>query len=82
MALTLEDIKTFAEKCFSNSRGSHDWEHSRRVYNLCMHIGQAEGADMEVLKIATYLHDVGRAYQDESKGALCHAEKGAEMANE
>jgi uncharacterized protein len=47
-----------------------------------MHIGQAEGADMEVLKIATYLHDVGRAYQDESKGALCHAEKGAEMANE
>jgi uncharacterized protein len=82
MALTIEDIKAFAEKCFSNSRGSHDWEHSLRVYNLCMHIGQAEGADMEVLKIAAYLHDVGRSHQDESKGTICHAEKGAEIATE
>jgi len=82
MKLTIEDIKAFAEKCFSNSQGSHDWEHSRRVYNLCMHIGQAEGADMEVLKIAAYLHDVGRSHQDESKGTICHAEKGAEIATE
>jgi uncharacterized protein len=82
MALTIEYIKAFAEKCFSNSRGSHDWEHSLRVYNLCMHIGQAEGADMEVLKIAAYLHDVGRPHQDESRGTICHAEKGAEIATE
>ncbi|KPK30199.1 MAG: phosphohydrolase [Nitrospira bacterium SG8_3] len=82
MALTIEDIKAFAEKCCSNSLGSHDWEHSLRVYNLCMHIGQAEGADMEVLKIAAYLHDVGRSHQDESKGTICHAEKGAEIATE
>ena len=82
MTLTIEDIKVFAEKCFSNSRGSHDWEHSRRVYNLCMHVGRAEGADMEVLKIAAYLHDVGRSHQDESRGTLCHAEKGAEIASE
>lgn len=82
MNTTIEDIKAFAEKCFSNSRGSHDWEHSRRVYNLCMHIGQIEGADMEVLKIAAYLHDVGRSLQDESKGTICHAEKGTEMATE
>jgi uncharacterized protein len=82
MALTIEDIKAYAEKCFSNSRGSHDWEHSRRVYNLCMHIGQAEGADMEVLEIAAYLHDVGRSHQDESRGTLCHAEKGAQIATE
>ena len=80
MALTIDDIKSFAEKCFSNSRGSHDWEHSLRVYSLCMHIGQVEGADMDVLKIAAYLHDVGRSHQDESKGTICHAEKGAEMA--
>jgi uncharacterized protein len=47
-----------------------------------MHIGQAEGADMEVLKIAAYLHDVGRPHQDESRGTICHAEKGAEIATE
>jgi uncharacterized protein len=73
MAMTIEGIKAFAKECFSNSRGSHDWEHSLRVYSLCMHVGQVEGADMDVLKIAAYLHDVGRSHQDESKGTICHA---------
>ena len=77
----MEKIKAFAEKCFSNTRGSHDWEHTRRVYNLCMHIGKVEGADLEVLKIAAYLHDVGRSYQDELKGTICHAEKGYKIAS-
>ena len=81
MGLTIDDIKAFAMKCFTNSRGSHDWEHTERVYNLCMHIGEVEGAHMEVLKIAAYLHDVGRLYQDESNGTICHAEKGVEMAS-
>jgi len=45
-----------------------------------MHIGQVEGADMGVLEISAYLHDVGRSFQDESKGTICHAEKGAEIA--
>lgn len=80
MDLTIKDIKAFSMKSLSNSLGSHDWEHTHRVYNLCMHIGKVEGADMEVLKIAAYLHDVGRPYQDESKGSICHAEKGAELA--
>ena len=80
MRSTIEDIKAFAVSCFSRAQGSHDWDHTRRVYNLCMHIGEVEGADMEVLKIAAYLHDVGRPYQDESKGTICHAEKGAQMA--
>jgi uncharacterized protein len=80
MKSTIEDIRTFAMKCFSKATGSHDWDHTQRVYNLCMHIGEVEGADMEVLKIAAYLHDVGRPYQDESKGTICHGEKGADMA--
>lgn len=80
MKSTFEDIKTFAMKCFAKATGSHDWDHTQRVYNLCMHIGEVEGADMEVLKIAAYLHDVGRPYQDESKGTICHGEKGADMA--
>jgi uncharacterized protein len=67
-------------KCFPNASGSHAWDHTQRVYNLCMHIARIEGADIEVLEIAAYLHDVGRSYQDESQGNICHAEKGAEMA--
>ena len=81
MNITIEEIKAFAMKCLSNSRGSHDWEHTCRVYNLCLKIGQVEGADMEVLKIAASLHDVGRPDQDESKGHICHAEKGEEIAS-
>jgi uncharacterized protein len=82
MKATIEDIKAFAVRRFSAARGSHDWDHTQRVYNLCMHIGKAEGADLEVLQVAAYLHDVGRSYEDESKGEICHAEKGAEIARE
>jgi len=80
MRSTIDDIKAFAQKCFSKAPDSHAWDHTQRVYNLCMHIGHVEMADMEVLKIAAYLHDVGRPFQDQSKGTICHAEKGAEMA--
>jgi uncharacterized protein len=80
MALTLDDIIEYAKTSFAAARGSHDWDHTERVYRLCMHIGRAEGADLEVLAVAAFLHDVGRSHEDESKGTICHAEKGAEIA--
>jgi uncharacterized protein len=80
--ITVDEIRGFAVSCFSNARGSHDWDHTQRVHNLCMHIGQVEGADLEVLEVAAYLHDIGRSYEDESKGGVCHGQKGAEMARE
>jgi len=73
-------VKDKAEKLFDGARGSHDWEHTLRVYGLCERIGPAEKADMDVLRVAAYLHDIGRADQDSTSGAVCHAEKGAEMA--
>lgn len=66
----------------SCSKGSHDWYHTRRVYDLCMKIGRVEGADLNVLGIAAYLHDIGRPFQDRTRGKICHAEKGAELAGE
>jgi uncharacterized protein len=80
MALTLDDVIEYAKTSFAAARGSHDWDHTERVYRLCMHIGRAEGADSEVLAVAAFLHDVGRSYEDESKGTICHAAKGAEIA--
>jgi uncharacterized protein len=82
MMRTLEDIVHYAMTCFVNAPGSHDWEHTRRVRNLCRHIGTVEGADLEVLEIAAYLHDIGRAGEQPAKGTRCHAEKGAQMAGE
>ena len=76
----VENIKLLAKKLFEGANGSHDWDHTMRVSMLSKHIGAAEGSDMDVLLIATYLHDIGRCYQDASCGAVCHAEKGAQMA--
>lgn len=73
-------IKSLAKNMFHGARGSHDWDHTLRVCNLCKRIGEAEGADMVVLLIAGYLHDIGRCCQDASNGAVCHAEKGVQMA--
>ncbi len=76
----LDIVKDFAQKHFQTARGSHNWDHTLRVYQLCERIGMAEGADMKVLLSAAYLHDIGRSQQDESNGAVCHAEIGALMA--
>ncbi len=73
-------VKEQAEKLFDGAKGSHDWEHTLRVCSLCERIGPAEKADMDVLRVAAYLHDIGRSGQDSALGAVCHAEKGAEMA--
>ena len=76
----LKNIEAYAKKLLDGARGSHDWEHTLRVFKLCERIGAAEGADMSVVRVAAYLHDIGRGYQDASNGAICHAEKGAKMA--
>jgi uncharacterized protein len=78
--LTLDDIELFSKDSLASARGSHGWDHTKRVYNLCMRLADVEGADKEILAIAAFLHDVGRSYQDESKGAICHAKKGSEIA--
>jgi uncharacterized protein len=76
----INHVKQIAETYFKSARGSHDWEHTSRVGRLCERIGVAENVDMQVLLIAAYLHDIGRKDQDATNGALCHAEKGAQMA--
>ncbi|MBW1866411.1 MAG: HD domain-containing protein [Deltaproteobacteria bacterium] len=73
-------IRKIAENLFGNTHGSHDWEHTLRVVRLCERIGSGEGADMQVLRIAAYLHDIGRCEQDSSNGTICHAHLGAQMA--
>lgn len=74
--------REIAEGFFLGARRSHDWEHTLRVARLCQRIGPAEGADMEVLMTAAYLHDIGRQAEDETGGRVCHAREGARMAVE
>lgn len=76
-----EKIKKEAKKYFAGSKGSHDWEHTERVLNLCLHIGKKEKADLDILKISAILHDIGREIQDRKGGKMCHAKLGAKMAD-
>ncbi len=74
------DIQTIAQKLFTGARASHDWDHTLRVLRLCEHIGSEERADMDVLRVAAVLHDIGRPHQDACLGSLCHAVHGAILA--
>ncbi len=74
------DIQTIAQKLFTGARASHDWDHTLRVLRLCEHIGSEERADMDVLRVAAVLHDIGRPHQDACLGSLCHAVHGAMLA--
>ena len=75
-------IRTVGKRYFENAPSSHDWLHVLRVLKMCMTIGEKEGADLRVLKLASLLHDIARQEEDESHGQVCHAKKGAELAEE
>jgi len=76
----VESIRIQARQLFLEAAGSHDWDHTRRVAALCDGIGRVEKADLTVLRLAAYMHDIGRCHQDRSSGAQCHAKEGARMA--
>ena len=76
----LEAVRQEAKSFHRSARGSHDWDHTERVYRLCLRIGRKERADLDVLRLAALLHDIGREEEDRSNGRTCHAEKGAILA--
>lgn len=60
--------------------GSHGFDHTVRVLNLCMVIGESEPANMDILIPAALFHDIARPQEEES--GIPHEEKGAEIAGE
>ena len=76
----IEEVKEKAKEFFVSASGCHDWSHVERVYNLALRIAKKEKADINVIKLAAYLHDVGRREEMQSKGKICHVEKGVELA--
>ena len=76
----IDEIKEKAKAFFAGASGCHDWSHVERVYNLALRIAKEEKADINVIKIASYLHDIGRKEEMQSKGKIDHAKKGVELA--
>lgn len=75
----LTEIKEVASKYFSDISPSHDWLHVKRVASLAETIQNEEGGDLETLMLSIYLHDIGRAKEDNGE-IECHAEWGAKEA--
>ena len=76
-----QDLAEEASRYFNEISPSHDWLHVKRVYRLAERIAGEEGADLEVVRRAVLLHDIGR--QKEDNGEINdHAEWGARKAEE
>ena len=73
---TLLEIRAISRRLLPDT-GAHDFQHAERVAKLCERIGKTENANLFVLEIAAYLHDITRAEEDACKGKICHAETGA-----
>jgi len=74
----IERTREFARSFFERE-GTHGFSHVERVFNLCLHIGKAEGADLEVLALSALLHDIARPLEDSGK-VEDHALEGARIA--
>ncbi|MHA1526511.1 MAG: HD domain-containing protein, partial [Promethearchaeota archaeon] len=64
----------------SEKNDIHGFAHVERVYNTCVKIGKKLNANLNVLKIAALLHDIGRINEEEDTLKRNHAEISAEKA--
>jgi uncharacterized protein len=69
------------KKNMSSSPRCHDWEHTERVlHNARLIASKEENADKKVIDLGALLHDIARADEMAIKGKICHAKRGAELA--
>jgi uncharacterized protein len=69
-----------ARHYYQGADAIHDFDHVLRVLTLAERIAQSEGADPEIVRTATLLHDVARGHGD--RMATDHAQAGAEFARQ
>ncbi|HNS53004.1 MAG TPA: HD domain-containing protein [Anaerolineae bacterium] len=66
-----------ARRYYEGADAIHGFDHVLRVLALAERIGGLEGADLEIVRTATLLHDVARSGE---RSGVDHAQAGAEMA--
>ncbi|MDH5362478.1 MAG: HD domain-containing protein [Aigarchaeota archaeon] len=72
-------IETEVKRLMKGGESSgHDWEHVRRVQMNCLALARSESANLNVLRLAAILHDVGITW--EMKQGLDHAVASARTA--
>jgi uncharacterized protein len=75
-----EKLRQMADPFHDGMGGCHGPDHTERVHKTALHIGRLMNAQLDVLSAAALLHDIGRRYETEEQGKICHAEKGGELA--
>jgi uncharacterized protein len=76
-----EALKEKVKPYFENVNPCHDFSHIERVYNLALQIAKKEeGINLDVVKLSALLHDIAYKEQEDSRGKICHAIRGAEIA--
>lgn len=60
--------------------GCHGPDHALRVEKTGLYIGQHMDCRLDIIAAGAILHDIGRRQETASKGRLCHAVHGAELA--
>jgi uncharacterized protein len=82
MTKKIEQIEKFAKKSLAvDNDSAHNIEHVMRVYNLALRLAEDEDVDLDVIKIAILLHDIGGAKEmNDSSGKTDHAIESAKLA--
>ncbi|MDU9050028.1 MAG: HD domain-containing protein [Candidatus Electrothrix sp. Rat3] len=76
----LEALHEISARYCLEEGGSHGPDHSERVLHMAMNIGRRMDARLDIITPAALLHDIGRKQESSTKGKVCHAELGADMA--
>lgn len=76
-------LETAVKQHLESAPGCHDFDHTLRVMkNAEQLLQKCPGADSCVVRLATLLHDIARPEEMASKGRLCHAAAGADIAED
>jgi hypothetical protein len=73
----VDKVEEFVAAIFANSTQKKYWPHTQRVHAYASRIGRDEGADLDVLLPAVWLHDIGMTVD---AGFPSHVEKSKMLA--
>lgn len=76
----INNIASSVKDACKNDSSGHDWWHIFRVVNLAKHIGEKEGANIEIVELAALLHDLDDWKLNESDGS--HLPKARKILSE